>query len=185
MTELTMLSEEVGVSERTLRRAVSQGALRATRPTQRTLHLPFAERRYIRRSWPMLAALRAALRTEQNVRLAVLFGSAARGTDTLASDLDVLVDLRDCGLERVVDLSLKLTEIVGRRVDVVRREDAETEPSLFLDVLADGRVLIDRDGLWPDLLAREAQLRRDAHRQQTIRAQAALAGIDRLLSARA
>jgi predicted nucleotidyltransferase len=185
MTELAMLSEEVGVSERTLRRAVSQGALRATRPTKRTLHLPFAERRYIRRSWSMLAALRAALRTEQNVRLAVLFGSAARGTDTLVSDLDVLVDLRDCSLERVVDLSLKLTEIVGRRVDVVRREDAETEPSLFLDVLADGRVLVDRDGLWPDLLACEAQIRHYAHRRQTKRAQAALAGIDRLLSARA
>lgn len=180
-----MLSEEVGVSERTLRRAVNQGALRATRPTQRTLHLPFSERRYIRRSWSMLAALRAALRTEQNVRLAVLFGSVARGTDTLASDLDVLVDLRDRSLERVVDLNLKLTEIVGRRVDVVRLADVEDEPSFLLDVVTEGRVLVDRDGLWPELLGREAQLRHDAHRRQTTRAQAALAGIDRLLSARA
>jgi predicted nucleotidyltransferase len=185
MTELAMLSEEVGVSERTLRRAIGQGALRATRPTQRTLHLPFAERRYIRRSWPTLAALRAALRTERNVRLAVLFGSVARGSDSATSDLDVLVDLCDPTLERVVDLSLKLTEITGRRADVVRLEDAESEPSFLLDVATEGRVLVDRDGLWPELLAREAQLRRDARRRQTPRAQAALAGIDRLLSARA
>lgn len=176
-----MLSEEVGVSERTLRRAVSQGALRATRPTQRTLHLPFAERRYIRRSWPMLAALRAALRTERNVRLAVLFGSAARGSDSANSDLDLLVDLCDPSLERVLDLSLKLTEITGRRADVVRLADMEGEPSFLLDVVTDGRVLVDRDGLWPELLARETQLRRNAHRRHTRRAQAALAGIDRLL----
>jgi predicted nucleotidyltransferase len=185
MTELALLGWEVGVSERTLRRAVNQGALRAARPTPRTLDLPLAERRYIRRSWATLAALRAALRTEQNVRLAVLFGSAARGTDAPASDLDLLVDLRDSRLERVVDLSLKLTEIMGRRVDVVRREDAETEPSLLLDILADGRVLVDRDALWPRLLGREAQLLCDAHRRQTTRAQAALAGIDDLLSTRA
>jgi predicted nucleotidyltransferase len=184
MTELALLSREVGVSERTLRRAVNQGALRADRPTPRTLHLPLAERRYIRRSWSTLATLRAALRTEQNVRLAVLFGSAARGTDAPASDLDVLVALRDCDLERLVDLSLKLTEIVGRRVDLVRLDDAETEPSLLLDVLADGRVLIDRDALWPQMAGREARMRRDAGRRQATRTAAALAGIDRLLGTR-
>ncbi len=185
MTELAALSEEVGVSERTLRRAAHQGTLRATRPTQRTLHLPFAERRYIRRSWPTLAALRAALRTERNVRLAVLFGSAARGSDSAASDLDVLVDLCDPSLERVVDLSSKLTGITSRRTDVVRREDAESEPSFLLDIVTEGRVLVDRDGLWPELLARETKLRRQAHHRQTTRTQDALAGIDRLLSARA
>ncbi|MGH2854808.1 MAG: nucleotidyltransferase family protein [Solirubrobacteraceae bacterium] len=185
MTELAALSEEVGVSERTLRRAVGQGALRAARPTERTLHVPYTERRYIRRSWSTLAALRAALRTERNVRLAVLFGSAARGSDNAESDLDVLVALCDPSLERVVDLSLKLTELTGRRADVVRREDVESEPSFLLDVVTDGRVLVDRDGLWPELLARETQLRHRAHRRQKTRAQAALAGIDRLLNARA
>jgi predicted nucleotidyltransferase len=184
MTEFALLSEEVGVSERTLRRAVSQGALRATRPTPRTLDLPLAERRYIRRSWPTLALLRAALRTEQNVRLAVLFGSAARGTDAAGSDIDVLVDLRDPSLERVVDLSSKLAGIVGRRVDLVRREDAETEPSLLLEIVQDGRVLVDRDGSWPGLRDREARLRRGARHQRERRTRAALEGIDRLLGAR-
>ncbi len=133
----------------------------------------------------MLGALRAALRTEQNVRIAVLFGSVARGTDRLASDLDILVDLRDRSLERVVDLNLKLTEIIGRGVDVVRLADVEDEASVLLEVVREGRVLVDRDGLWPELLGREAQLRHDAHRRQTTRTRAALAGIDRILSARA
>src|ERR1700730_1235978 len=128
MTKLELLAGEVGVNERTLRRAISQGALRASRPTPRTLELALAERSYVRRSWPLLSALRAALRTEHNVRFALLFGSAATGADTSRSDVEVLVDLRDPSLERVVDLSTKLTEIMGRPVDVVRLQDAETDP---------------------------------------------------------
>jgi predicted nucleotidyltransferase len=178
-----MLAQEVGVNERTLRRAVNQGTLRAARPTPRALELPLTERRYIRRSWPLLAALRTALRTEQNVRFALLFGSAATGADTQASDVDLMVDLRDSSLERVVDLSAKLTAALGRRVDVIRMQDAEADPFFFADVLTEGRVLVDRKMLWPRLRRREADMRRRGPQQEADRAQAALAGIDRLLAA--
>jgi predicted nucleotidyltransferase len=183
MTELALLAEEVGVSERTLRRAVSQGTLRAARPTPRTLQLPLPERRYVRRSWSLLSALRAALRTEQNVRFALLFGSAATGTDTPTSDIDVLVELKNPSLERVVDLSSKLTAIVGRSVDVVRLQDAEADASFVADLVAQGRVLVDRENLWHRLRQREATLRRRGRHQEVRRARAALAGIDRLLAA--
>jgi predicted nucleotidyltransferase len=183
MTELELLAEGVGVNERTLRRAVNQGTLRAARPTPRTLELALSERRYIRRSWSLLSALRAALRTEHNVRFALLFGSAAIGTDTPASDVDVLVDLRNSSLERIVDLGAKLTAIVGRPVDVVRLQDAEAEPSLLADVVTEGRVLVDREELWPQLRRRRASLRQRGRRQEDQRVQAALAGIDRLLTA--
>lgn len=182
MSELAPLGEEVGVSERTLRRAINQGTLHGSRPSSRKVCLPLAERRYVRRSWATLAAVRGALRTERNVRLAVLFGSAALGTDKADSDLDIVVDLCDARLERVVDLSLKLTRIAGREADIVRLADAEREPSLLLDVVTNGRVLVDRDGLWPVLLAREPQLRRATNQRQAMRLNAALAGIDRLLS---
>ena len=86
-----------------MRRAVSQGTLRGTRSAPRALQLSPSEKRYIRRSWPLLATLRAILRTEQNVRFALLFGSAARGTDTPASDIDMLVEMRDSSLERMID----------------------------------------------------------------------------------
>lgn len=182
MTEFTLLAEEVFASERTLRRAVNQGTLRATRSSPRTLRLPLSERAYIRRSWPLLSALRKALRTEQNVRFALLFGSAATGLDTARSDVDLLVDLRDPSLERIVDLGTKLTAATGRRCDLVRLQDAEAEPLFLADVVAEGRVLVDRDALWPRLRRREIGLRRSGRQDEARRARAALAGLDRMLA---
>jgi hypothetical protein len=89
--------------------------------------------------------------------------------------VDALVALRDPDLERVVELAAKLTAATGRTVDVVRLEDAESEPSFLADVIADGRVLVDREGLWPSL-------RRANRRRQSERTDAALSGIDRLLA---
>ncbi len=143
--------------------------------------MSLSEREYVRRSWKLLSTLRGALRTEHNVRFALLFGSVARGTAAPGSDVDVLVALRDQDLERVVELSTKLTAAIGRRVDVVRLEDAENEPAFLADVIDDGRVLIDREGLWPRLRDRGSSLRRVARRSQAERADAALAGLDRIL----
>lgn len=182
MTDLALLAREVGVHERTLRRAVAEGSLRAARPSPRTLDISLAEREYVRHSWKLLSALRAALRTEHNVRFALLFGSAARGTAAPASDVDVLVALRDSDLERVVELSTKLSEATGRRVDAVRLEDAASEPAFLADVIRDGRVLVDRGGLWPRLRDQEPRLRRAGVRRQTERTDAALAGLDRMLA---
>ncbi|MDQ6835557.1 MAG: nucleotidyltransferase domain-containing protein [Actinomycetota bacterium] len=183
MTELAILAREVGVHERTLRRAVAEGSLRAVRPSPRTLQMTLTERQYARRSWALLSALRTGLRTEHNVRFALLFGSAARGTDTPESDVDVLVGLRDPSLERVLEVGAKLTAATGRRVDVVRLEDAQAEPSLLADVVAEGRVLVDREELWPRLRDGETNLRREGRRTDARRARAALVGLDRVLTA--
>jgi predicted nucleotidyltransferase len=182
MTELAFLADELGVHERTLRRAVAQGSLRGVRPTPRTLEIPLSERQYIRRSWTLLSALRRALRTEHNVRFALLFGSVARGTDAPGSDVDVLVALRDPSLDRIVELGAKLSEAAGRRVDVVRVEDAEAEPSFLADVVVDGRVLVDREGLWSRLRGGEVSLRRAGRTTDAGRARAALTGLDRMLA---
>jgi predicted nucleotidyltransferase len=182
MTGLALLAEEIGVNERTLRRAVSQGTLRGSRPTPRKLNLPLHEREYARRSWGLLSTLRTALRTEQNVRFALLFGSAATGMDTSGSDVDVLIDVRDASFERVVDLNTKLTRLVGRPIDIVELEDAEAEPAFLAQVVADGRVLVDREDLWPRLRSREAGLRRRGSQRDAQRLHTALAGIDRLLA---
>jgi predicted nucleotidyltransferase len=183
MTNLALLADEVGVNERTLRRAVVEGTLRGTRLSPRRLDLSLTERQYVRRSWQLLAALRSALRTEHNVRFALLFGSVAAGTDTVDSDIDVLVDLRDGSLERVADLNTKLSAVTGRSADVVRLKDAEGEPSFLADLLAYGRVLVDRDGLWPRLHEHEAQLDRRGRQEDARRTRAALAGIDALIGA--
>ena len=182
MNGLALLAEEVGVNERTLRRAVSQGTLRGSRSTPRSIELPLREREYVRRSWGLLSTLRAALRTEHNVRFALLFGSTATGADMPDSDVDVLVALRDAGFERVADLTEKLTRLAGRRVDIVALEDAEAEPSLLAEIVRDGRVLVDREDLWPRLRRREAGLRRRGEEDDARRLERALGGIDRLLA---
>lgn len=183
MTELALLAEQLGVSERTLRRAVSEGTLRAGRPSPRKLEMSFAERDYVRRKWALLSSLRAVLRTEPNIRFALLFGSAATGADTSESDVDVLVKMRDASFERVVDLGTKLREVVGRHVDVVELHEAESEPAFLARLVGEGRVLVDRDDLWPRLRGREASLRRSGKHEEALRLQAALAGIDGLLAA--
>jgi predicted nucleotidyltransferase len=131
----------------------------------------------------LLSRLREALRTEQNVRFALLFGSAATGSDTPGSDVDVLVDLRDTSLDRMVDLSSKLTKIVGRRVDLVRLQDAEVEPAFILNIVADGRVLVDRDNRWARLRRHDSTRDLQGQVQHAMRTTAALTGIDHLLGA--
>ena len=180
-----MLAEEIGVNERTLRRAFNEGTLRGERPTPRKLTLGAAEKRYLRRSWKLLGALRDALRTEQNVRFALLFGSAARGEDSPASDVDLLVAMRDSSLIRVADLGAKLEALLGRRVDVLTLDDARGNPQLLVQALDEGRVLVDREGRWPQLRDEAGALRRRA-REGADRARCrALAGIDRMLAGEA
>lgn len=182
MSELARLAEEVGVDERTLRRAANQGTVRAERLSPRKLRLPFRETQYVRRSWPLLGQLRAALRTEPNVRFALLFGSTARGDDREDSDVDLLVVLRNGSLDRRVDLELRLEETLGRRVDVLTLEAAEANSTLFAMAVEEGRVLVDRIDLWPQLRAESEQLSRRAHRAYRRQRQQALAKLDRFLA---
>lgn len=184
MTTLSFVAKEVGVSERTLRRAVNEGALRATRPSPRKLELPFSESRYVRAHWPLIAKLREVLRTEHNVRFAMLFGSTARGDDTEHSDVDVIADLRDSSFDRVLDLTSKLGGAIGKSVDVVRLEDTEDDPTFLAMALEDGRVLADREGVWERLRRREDALRGRGEKIDEERKRRALARADRFLARR-
>lgn len=181
-TDLQNLGTELGVSERTLRRALNEGALRATRPSPRRLTITAAEKHYLRRSWDLLAALRQILRTEHNVRFALLFGSAARGDDTPGSDIDLLVSMRDPSFGRVVDLGIKLEELLGRSVDILTLDDAEAAPHILANASTEGRVLVDREGRWAQLRADADTQARRAQRQYRRRKERALAGIDRMLA---
>ncbi|MBA3383822.1 MAG: nucleotidyltransferase domain-containing protein [Actinobacteria bacterium] len=110
----------------------------------------------------MLSRSLETLRKHPNVRLAVLFGSVARGSEQADSDLDVLVRLRRDDHRARAELVDALKEASGRRVQLVSLEQAEEAPLLLADVLSDGRVLVDRDGDWPRLRRRERQVIRRA-----------------------
>lgn len=147
-----MLAREVGVHGRTLRRAVDEGAIRATRVSPRKLTLSPAEETYVLRAWPLLGQLRSLLRTERNVRFAMLFGSRARGDERPDSDLDLLVELDDESLAARMGLIDRLEAATWLEVQLVTLDTARRAPVLLADAIEDGRVLVDRVGRWVELL---------------------------------
>jgi len=163
-TRLPDLAADLGTTERTLRRAVAQGLLRAGRPSPRTLDVSLAERAYLRRSWPFLSSLREALRTEPNLSFAALFGSRARGGEHGTSDIDLLVTLRE-GADRWA-LAGRLSQRLGAEVQIVELDDAFASPLLLAEVVREGRVLIDREAVWSQLTRRLPRIERDAARER-------------------
>lgn len=159
---LQQLAGELNADERSLRRAVEVGALRCRRPSPRRLEIGPDEKDYLRRHWPVIVSLRAALRTEPNVRAAVLFGSVARGTETEASDLDLLVELERESLLELTALTGRLEERVGREVQGVRLSEARDRPAFLATILQEGRVIIDRDGDWAAISRQRPRIERQA-----------------------
>jgi predicted nucleotidyltransferase len=151
-------ASELGCSERTLRRYINSGMLRGRRLVRGQLELSQAEAAYLRGHWGLLSKLMEILRTERDVRLAVLFGSTATGEDTPVSDVDVLIVHRRSEWRAQAGVQRRLRRALGTPVDVLTLEQAETQPSLLADVLREGRVLIDRDGLWGGLQQRRDEI---------------------------
>lgn len=162
ITVLDDLARDLGLSERTLRRAVASGTIRAERPSPRRLRLSDDEREWVLRHWPTVARLREELRKEPSVRLAVLFGSSARGREHRRSDIDLLVELDTPSRDRLAGLEERLSSAASREVQLVSARDAQASPGLLADALRDGRVVVDRDGLWAHLKRRESSIRRAA-----------------------
>jgi predicted nucleotidyltransferase len=159
---LRTLARHLEVPERTLRRAAAEGALHGQRISERRYRVTLREEEYLRRHWPLLRELRSALRTEPNARLAVLFGSLATGQASQRSDIDLLVSLADPSAAMVAELSERLHRRLDTEVQLVRLQEAEQAPALMADVLAHGRVLVDRELAWPELKAHEGGWRRRA-----------------------
>lgn len=132
------------------------------------LSSPPRRRFYVNSHWALLHTMKRALRTERDVRLAVLFGSTSLGEDQPDSDVDVLIAHRRSEPRSLVGLMSRLRHALDRPVHVVSLEQAQNAPSLLADILQEGHPLIDRDGLWSDLstqaddiLVRAAQEDRD------------------------
>ena len=166
MDPLGRVASELSIPDRTLRRAASGGLIRGERVSPRRFQVTLREESYLRTHWALLRRLRAALRTEPNVRLAVLFGSTATGTDDEGSDVDVMVALRDPNVRRLAELAERLSRALSRDVQLIRISDAQSAPALMVEMLEQGRVLVDRDALWPGLQQRTAQWRHVARRNE-------------------
>jgi predicted nucleotidyltransferase len=185
---LRRLADEVGVSERTLRRGVGSGIIRARRPSSRRLILSEDEATWVRRHWSLVDRLRGVLRTEPNVELAVLFGSAARGDDLAGvSDVDLLIELRRPFPGALEALRLRLARQLPAEVQLVPLEAARRNPRLLTEVLRDGRPLVDH-GAWQRLQAQARKAQAEVDRLEDelhAGSQAALGYFQDLAAARA
>jgi predicted nucleotidyltransferase len=94
---------------------------------------------------PALDLIVAALRGGPPVRLAILFGSTARGTQRNDSDIDIGIVPEDPELPLNEELTLQteLSRVSGRQVDLVRLDRAST--LLRWQVVRYGRALIEAE----------------------------------------
>ena len=180
MTDLDVLAEEVKVSGRTLRRGAARGAVRVSRPGPRRIVVTPREHDYLRRHWPLLATLVGVLRTQSNVRLAVLYGSFARGQETAGSDVDLLIRFRRETLTARVRVQELLEQATGLSVQIATLGDAEASPLLLADAVREGRVLVDRDAGWKQLERRRQAIERDAAKQEARLEREAWEALERL-----
>ncbi|MHC1629222.1 MAG: type VII toxin-antitoxin system MntA family adenylyltransferase antitoxin [Candidatus Nezhaarchaeales archaeon] len=85
-------------------------------------------------------------RSEKEVLVAYLFGSYARGLETLQSDVDIAILLSEVpekALEYYLHLERRLAEVLENDVDLVFLNDAP--PLLRYQVIKYGRLLFSRD----------------------------------------
>lgn len=164
MGPIGQLAEELGAPERTLRRAVAAGTIRSRRLSERRLRLPEGEPAYLREHWPLISELRGTLRTEQGIRTAILAGSMARGDDHPHSDIDLVVELASRNPLDRLRLAMKLEEGLGRAVDVADMRQVRSDPLSLLQVLDEGRVIVDRDEIWWELQEQRPAIHKRATR---------------------
>lgn len=101
-------------------------------PASEPEHSPLGE--------PLLSQLRLALRQFPGVRLALLFGSEARGRAHEGSDVDVAVL---APRDDLLALASRLSEGCGRDVDVVALDDPGIP--LLEELVRDAKLLYERD----------------------------------------
>ncbi len=160
------LANQLGTSDRTLRRLVEAGVIRSLRRASGHHPVPIAEEEWLRGHWQVISGLRRALRSEPSVRAALLFGSVAKGTDTPASDIDVVVDLQSDNQMDLRGLRRRLAGKLGRSIDLFLLSDLEAEPERLLQIVSHARPIVDRVGTWQRLSQQRRVLRGRALRRQ-------------------
>ncbi len=93
------------------------------------------------------------LGSRQNVQLAVLFGSAARGDLGPRSDVDIGLRLGVDTTETRRQVEVALGRVAGREVDIVHLDEAA--PLLRFEIAREGVLLLERvPHAWADFKAR-------------------------------
>ncbi len=100
-----------------------------------------------------LERIKCALDQTPAVRLAVVFGSAARQTESRDSDIDVGISWLDGAVQPAAAVAVALERAAGLPVDLVLLDDAP--PLLRFEIARDGQVLVERvPHAWADFRAK-------------------------------
>ena len=91
---------------------------------------------YLQHCIDILTQASQTLRTEYGVESLRVFGSVARGENSEASDVDLLVDMPPKAI-KMVALKHYLQDLLGRGVDVVRSRST-LDPFLLNEINRDG-----------------------------------------------
>jgi predicted nucleotidyltransferase len=167
VSALPKIATQLGTNKWALYRAVNRGAIRCFRPSPRSLEFPPGEIDYLREHWEILSTLIQAFSTEPNVKLAVLYGSLARGDENSDSDADVLIDFYKEDVTSISSIAMRLGNVLGRSVDIAQLSHIKTGfPLLLLQAIDDGRVMIDKDNMWKGLQTSRSTILRAAKKQQ-------------------
>lgn len=95
----------------------------------------------------LLDRLRERAASLPEVRLAVLFGSMARGQGRKDSDVDLGLLLRPVSRRERLHVEAELARAAGREVDFIDLDEAP--PLLRFEITRDGVVILEREaGLW-------------------------------------
>ena len=133
------IAAQLGTDARTLRRAAERGAVHCRRPGPRSLELAPGELTYLQRHWKLLSASDPGIPHRADVDLAVLYGSAACGSEHARSDVDVLVAFRDDAEGSTAALARRLEERIGITVDAASLSHVrQKSPLLLLQVVDEG-----------------------------------------------
>ena len=86
---------------------------------------------------------------EENVPLAFIFGSVARGTPHAQSDIDLVIDYEATSLTDWSTLRQRLEAAAACSIDLFSLHDLESEPWRLLNILSEARPLIDHVDFFP------------------------------------
>lgn len=142
------LASDTGVSPAQIADWIRNGTVRAENRAS-GLEVSDPERDWTMSHGELLRGLTEQLRFEPSVELVVLFGSSARGDDREDSDVDLIVDgsFRSDTRHRLRTLG-RLYEVLPRTVQTLTLDELESVPELAKSARRDGRVLVDRRGVW-------------------------------------
>lgn len=132
------------IARRTLSRAAANGSIRAKGGRGHPYIVSEDEAQYLKDYWPVLSSLREALRCEPVVQEAVLFGSYATGHAHAASDLDLMVDIKNASGVQMLHLKNRLEKRLGKFVDLYLFSDLQQNYKILEEIGKTGRPLINR-----------------------------------------